>query len=240
MRYDLQIPAVSETMSFICMVQAHSEDVREIPHIHLFTDYMCAQALTYIDSGAAEIGGLLREEPYVKPGSILHKFSHAMDDVPAWEAHGTSYGFSSIGIPITHPGLDSFNQAIAVWVDEKVQSKSNMDVLADYGVDMDHPCVRVYAKEEVDANRKFLVASAESFTMHEFLKVCSFGSFCNHPSPHVFAQKVSVENIQSGKVKIQVMGKHAGNPETVLQSLEKRRLAVEKQRDELEPQWLRE
>ena len=118
-----------------------------------------------------------------------------MDNVPTWEAHGTSYGFSSIGIPITHPGLDSFNQAIAVWVDEKIQSKSNMDVLADYGVDMDHPCVRVYAKEEVDTNRKFLVASAESFTMHEFPKVCSFGSFCNHLSPHVFhAERVSGEH----------------------------------------------
>ena len=30
MRYDLPIPAVSETIPFTCMVQAHSEDVREI------------------------------------------------------------------------------------------------------------------------------------------------------------------------------------------------------------------
>jgi len=94
-----------------------------------------------------------------------------MDDMPAWEVRGTSYGFSSIGIPITHPGLDSFNKAISVWVDEKIQSKSNMAALAEYGVDMDHPCVRVYTKEGVDANRTFLVASAESFTMNEFFKV---------------------------------------------------------------------
>jgi len=31
MRYDFQVPAVSETISFTCMVQAHSGDVREIP-----------------------------------------------------------------------------------------------------------------------------------------------------------------------------------------------------------------
>ena len=95
-----------------------------------------------------------------------------MDDVPAWEVHGTSYGFSSIGIPVAHPGFDTFNKTISEWVDGKIQSKSNMVALAEHGVDMDHPCVRVYTKEEVDANRKFLVASAESFTMHEFFKVC--------------------------------------------------------------------
>jgi hypothetical protein len=128
--------------------------------------------LTYIDTGAAEIGGLLRETSGVTPGSLLHKFSHTMDDIPAWEVYGTSYGFSSIGIPITHPRLDSFNKAISVWMDEKIQSKLNMAALAEYGVNMDHPCVRVYTKEEVDANRKFLVASAESFTMHEFSRVC--------------------------------------------------------------------
>ena len=61
----------------------------------------------------------------------MHKFSHAMDDIPAWEVRGTSYGFSSIGIPITHPGLDSFNKAISVWMDEKIQSKSNMAALAE-------------------------------------------------------------------------------------------------------------
>ena len=91
--------------------------------------------------------------------------------MPVLEVHGTSYGFSSIGIPITHPGLDSFNKAISVWVDEKIRSKSNVAALAEYGVEMDHPCVRVYTKEGVDANRMFLVASAESFTMHEFFKV---------------------------------------------------------------------
>ena len=94
-----------------------------------------------------------------------------MDDISVWEAHGTSFGFSSIGVPITHPGLDTFNKTISAWMDERIESKSNMAALAEYGVDMDHPCVRVFAKDEVDANRKFLVASAESFAMHEFFKV---------------------------------------------------------------------
>lgn len=94
-----------------------------------------------------------------------------MDDVPAWEVHGTSYGFSSIGVPIEHPRLDTFNKTISVWADEVIQSRSNMAALAEYGVDMDHPCVRVFTKEEVDANRKFLIASAESFKIHEFFKV---------------------------------------------------------------------
>ena len=98
-----------------------------------------------------------------------------MDDSSTWEVHGTSYGFSSIGIPITNPRLDSFNQAISVWVDQKILAKSNMATLAEYGVDMDHPCVRVYTKEEVDANRKFLAGSAECFTMQEFLKARLFG-----------------------------------------------------------------
>ena len=94
-----------------------------------------------------------------------------MDDHTIWDARGTPYGFSSIGIPITHPSLEKFNQAISVWVDQKILSKSNMAALAEYGVDMDHPCVRVYTKEEVDANRKFLVANADCFTMQELFKV---------------------------------------------------------------------
>jgi hypothetical protein len=42
-----------------------------------------------------------------------------MDDIPAWEIHGTSYGFSSIGIPIARPGFDSFNETISAWVDRE-------------------------------------------------------------------------------------------------------------------------
>jgi len=188
----------------------------------------------------AEVGGLLRETPLVTPGSLLHRFSHAMDNIPTWEAHGTSYGFSSIGIPIKHPSLDPFNEGISVWVDEKIQSKSNMAALAEYGVDMDHPCVRVYTKEEVDANRKFLVASGECFTVHELLRVCLFDPCYRHPSFNVPVQKASAENIQSGKVMIRVVGKQLGGPEAILEFMRKRMHASEKQRDELKPRWLRE
>jgi hypothetical protein len=161
-----------------------------------------------------------------------------MDDIPAWEVFGTSYGFSSIGIPISNPALDSFNKAISVWVDEKIQSESSMAMLAEADIDMDHPCVRVYTKEEVDANRKFLVASAESFKMHEFLQV----RFILIPTvPYLtFVQKVSAEKVQSGEIKVQVIGKHVGSPESVLEFLKKRMLTVERQRDGLKPQWLRD
>jgi len=63
---------------------------------------------------------------------------------------------------------------------------------------------------------------------------------CRHPSYNVPVQKASVENINSGKVKIQVSGKNFGGPDAVLEFLKKRMVDVEKQRDELKPQWLRE
>ena len=62
----------------------------------------------------------------------------------------------------------------------------------------------------------------------------------HHPLPNVPVQKASAENIHSGKVKIQVIGKQANNPDAVLEFLKKRMVDVEKQRDELKPQWLRE
>ena len=176
----------------------------------------------------------------MRPGSLFHKFSHAMDDIPVWEALGTSYGFSSIGIPITHPGLDPFNKAISDWVDERIQSKPNMTALAEHGVDMDHPCVRVYTKEEVDANRTFLAASAESFTVREFFKVCLFGFSYHHPSSNFLPKKASPEKIQSGEVKLRVVGGRVSSPESVFELLRKRKLDVDKQRDELKPQWLRD
>ena len=53
-------------------------------------------------------------------------------------------------------------------------------------------------------------------------------------------QKSSVENINSGKLKIQVSGKNFDGPAAVLEFLKKRIVDMEKQRDELKPQWLRE
>ena len=53
-------------------------------------------------------------------------------------------------------------------------------------------------------------------------------------------QKVSTKKIQSGEVKVQVIGKHVGSPESVLEYLKEQMLAVEKQKDELKPGWLRD
>jgi len=51
---------------------------------------------------------------------------------------------------------------------------------------------------------------------------------------------MSAEKIQSGEVKVQVIGKHVGSPESVLEILKERMVTVEKRRDELKPQWLRD
>jgi len=47
-----------------------------------------------------------------------------------------------------------------------------MAALAKYGVNMDHPCVRVFNKEEVGANRKFLGATAYCLALLDFFEVC--------------------------------------------------------------------
>jgi hypothetical protein len=140
--------------------------------------------LTYVDIGTKEAGSLLRKSLGATPGSLLYKFSHATDEMQPWDStHGTEYGFSSIGIPNVHFDHESFNETISEGIDEKIQSKSNMAELATYGVDMEHPCVRVYTKEEVDTNRKFLAASGALFAMHETLKVC-FRDSCT-ATPHL-------------------------------------------------------
>ena len=162
-----------------------------------------------------------------------------MDDIPTWEAHGTSYGFSSFGVPTTHPGIDPFNEGISVWVDEKIQSKLNMATLAEYGVDMDHPCVRACTEKEVDANRKFLVASFECFKMRELLRVRLFDPCHHYPSSNVPVQTASPENLRSGRVIIKVPNQ-MGGPEAFFELLKKKQLATEEKRDELKPLWLRE
>lgn len=131
------------------------------------------QGLAYFDVGTREIGGLLRKSLDAKPGSWLDKFSRAADDAPSWDLTcGTDCGFSSIGIPNMHFGLNSLTSAVSEGLDQRIQSKSDMATLAEYGVDMDHPCVRVYAKEEVDANRRFLTASGAYHAMRDPLRVC--------------------------------------------------------------------
>jgi len=193
----------------------------------------------YTNSGDAGIGDLLQGSSGATPGSPSHKPSRTIDSTPAWEAHGTSYGFSSIRIPITHSPLCSTNKALSVWANEKIQSESNMTALAEYGVDMDHPCVRVYTKEEVDANRKFLATSAESSDLLQLLKVCSFNPCHHRSSPNVIAQELLAEVVKS-KGKFIVDGKQVDNPRLILDLVKDRKIAVDEQKRELKPQWLRD
>ena len=146
-----------------------------------------------------------------------------MVDIPPWEAHG----FSTIAVPVVPPGLDSFDDTISDWMDKKLQFELGMPALADRGVDMDHPCVRPFTKGEVDANRKFLVASAKTLRAFEFFKVC-FTSHFHHPSSDVLAQR------HEG---IEVDEKDPDNPRALMEFLKKQMPA---ERDELKPQWLRD
>ena len=106
------------------------------------------QTLTYITSGAAET-----------------------DDAPVWEAHGTPSRFSNLDCSVLDPFLVALNMGVSDWVDEAIKSGSTMASLAKYGVDMDHPCVRVFTKEEVGANRHFLEAAAHCAPLLDFLEV---------------------------------------------------------------------
>lgn len=56
------------------------------------------------------------------------------------------------------------------------------------------------------------------------------------------AQKVSAEMKQNGMANVQVIGigKHAESKEAFFKFLKERKIAVEKQRDELKPQWLQD
>ena len=53
-------------------------------------------------------------------------------------------------------------------------------------------------------------------------------------------QKVTLEKIRSGEVKIEVLGKRNVDPEALYETLKKRVLPLEKQREDLKPQWLRD
>ena len=173
------------------------------------------------------------------PGSFLYRLSHSTDNV--WDAiQGIDYGFSSVGIPNMYFGPESFNKAISEWLDKKVQSQSDMASLAECGVNMDHPCIRVYAKEEVDANRKFLVTSGDLSSMRGTLKVCLYDSSHYYPSSDFIIQIVEKIRHKKGMVQVQVTGKRAAEPEAVFKDLEKRVPLLEKQRDELKPQWVQD
>ena len=122
-------------------------------------------------NGAMEIDGLLQETTGVAPSTPVHKLSHAVDDAPAWETQGIWCGFSTITTSALASSLGWFYDAVTEWLEKIVQSKSNLDALAGYGVDMDHPCVRAFDKVEVGANREFLLRSAKLWAKIESLKV---------------------------------------------------------------------
>ena len=105
--------------------------------------------MAYITSGAAEVG-----------------------DLSDWEAHGTPSKFSNFSSPVVNPYIFAFSEGASDWVDENITSESNMAALAEYGVNMDHPCVRVFTKEEVGANRKFLEAAGTCLALLDFVEVC--------------------------------------------------------------------
>jgi len=159
----------------------------------------------------------------VNLNSPFYKFSHPVGDVIPWEA----LGYSTIAIPVVHPGLESLCNSLSDWMYEQVQSESSMAALAGHGVNMDHPCVRVFKKEEVDANRKFLVASAKTLRAFEFFKV-RFTSHPHRPSSDVLAQR------HEG---IEVDERDPNNPRALVEFLKKQMPA---ERDELKPRWLQD
>ena len=129
----------------------------------------------YVDAGTKAAGGLLRKHLPMQKGSTVHRFSHAADDMEIWDVvFGTAYSFSNIGVPFTHSVLDSTNKAVSEFVDERIKSKVDMAALGRHGVNMNRPCVRMYTKDEVLANRKFLAASAMCFSTRRFLDVRLF------------------------------------------------------------------
>lgn len=135
----------------------------------IHSQQLYVQVWTNVFSGTIEISGLLPETSGVAPSSPVYQFSHAVDDAPET---GIWCSPSSITTPALASSLGWFYEAVMDWLEEKVKSKSNIDALAKYGANMDHPCVRMFTKEEVDANRNFLWVSASIWTKLEPLKVC--------------------------------------------------------------------
>ena len=107
----------------------------------------------------------------------------------------------------------------------KLQFEPDMPALVGHGVNMDHPCVRPFTKKEVDANRKFLVASAKTLRALEFFKACFIPRF-RCPLSDVLAQH------HEG---IEVDEEDPDNPRALME-FPKKQMPTE--RDELKPEWL--
>jgi len=172
-----------------------------------------------------EIDGLLQETTGEAPSTPVHRLSHAMDDTTAWETRGIWCGFSTITTSALASSLGWFYDAVTDWLEEMVQSKSNLDALAGYGVDMDHPCVRAFDKVEVNANREFLFMSAKIWANVESLKVHL------NPAPTILSD---VLVLQRGGMRLQMHGKDIDDPEAALAPLKEQVLANHR------PQWLQD
>lgn len=203
----------------------------------------------YYDTGTKAAGGLLRKRFPILPGSPWHELSHAADHMAIWDLiYGKSYGFSNFKYQTTRPDNGVINEAISFSVDQKIKSKSDMASLAKYRTDMDHPCVRMYTKEEVDANRKFLRASSDCYSMHETSRVGQYNLFRDH-SPDIFMQQAGRKEVISIILEYQATGDPVIRPKTfnkflrslmLAKEMRERTLAAEKQRDDLKPQWVRD
>jgi len=180
----------------------------------LFTDL-------FVLTACAARGVCRRRNPKFTIRQVLTPDS--VGDLPPWEARG----FPTIAVPVAPPGFGPFAGAISAWVCMGLGFGPEMPALAGHGVNMDHPCVRPFTKEEVDANRKFLVASAKTLRAFELFKVCFLPSFHCSPSD-VLAQR------HEG---IKVDEEDPGNPRALMEFLKKQMPA---ERDELKPRWLRD
>ena len=197
----------------------------------------------YFDAGTKAAGGLLRENLAVRPGSMKHKLTHAADNMPIWDRlYGTSYGFSNLAIPFGGLPLKP-SKIISEFMDEKMRSKSNMTTLARHGVNMDHPCVRMYTKEERETNRRFLAASSEYISFRECLDVCLY-DLCYHRSfSNALLQGISPGNAtptipyygtREERIRSDLM------KEMMLLRMTEKSSVAEKNREKLKPQWLRD
>jgi hypothetical protein len=208
------------------------------------------QPLVFLDAGTKAAGSLLRKNLRMRKGSMVHKLSHAADHMEIWDViSGTSYETFNVLTPFTNSVLDPTNKALRKFFDEKIQSKFDMAALARLGVHMDHPCVRMYTKDEVLANRMFMAASAECLSIRQFLDVCPRNPRYQHPLPNFFTQNVPFEEIARSTIIHRVNGR---NPleheaiaaglmgEMIYRQMREQLPTAKKRREDLKPQWLRD
>jgi len=215
LRYDWTIDVVPQKLALTCIVLAHSKD-----------------PLVFLDAGTKAAGSLLRKNLRMRKGSMVHKLSHAADHMEIWDViSGTSYETFNVLTPSTNSVLDPTNKALRKFFDEKIQSKFDMAALARLGVHMDHPCVRMYTKDEVLANRMFMAASAECLSIRRFLDNVPFEEIARSTIIH----RVNGRNpLEHEAIAAGLMG------EMIYRQMRGRLPTAKKRREDLKPQWLRD